>query len=660
MSKWLGCPSWPISIGATIKDVYDEIHSELTPLGWQCIQEASEFNITGVIMGTFTTGGNTAANAFDRSLSSMAFTGDTGVNWFGFQLNAASAISKVRIIHREANTVCTGIRLEYSADGNAWDTGQEWTGITSPSYGETSLTVTSNPGAHAFWRLVALSSAGSGEAIAEAEFYDADGRLILLNQNLSYWIPPATESIGNGNAREVIGIRIKTNSIAFEPRCQSLVATPQILLVAAAGTGGMDASSLTLGGVTIAQDPATLNAGNTKYQNLRFLFEAISDSSDPYFTAFNWIYQTKAPQNAAGIEEYIYGIQKTPATNVIATGANCTPKMLGTYSPAMFQDDLAFPAALPGYSVPIDLSTGFVYFLQINARGLALATKTGTAMYGPIHACYGDHAKALASMPTGGAFGQFVSPIELIVGSDANESNTDSNGTSAKAYGVSPGTQGPLSRKDDPAASWIGLNYDSDYYWGHPFGHFVIRNAFHDHKVPKNLTAFGPAFLIPLFGSAIWTGADTVGDDYQIHRATMAAVLHELRDVGGANGTVVVPPIDIQDWYKFVGTAANENLLVIADTVQAATLNQNLPRASDPDTITLSSTALLEPTGGFVVIEGEFIQYTAVAGNTITGCIRARYGTARAAHFIGAQVYQGLWMIKANGGALFAGYVKPS
>lgn len=80
--------------------------------------------------------------------------------------------------------------------------------------------------------------------------------------------------------------------------------------------------------------------------------------------------------------------------------------------------------------------------------------------------------------------------------------------------------------------------------------------------------------------------------------------------------------------------------------------------SSDYPSILLQSTSGLAPSG-FVIIEGEAIEYTGISGNDLTGCSRGKYATGRMKHFTGTPVYQGLWFIKINGGALFAGTTKP-
>lgn len=58
-------------------------------------------------------------------------------------------------------------------------------------------------------------------------------------------------------------------------------------------------------------------------------------------------------------------------------------------------------------------------------------------------------------------------------------------------------------------------------------------------------------------------------------------------------------------------------------------------------TITLTSTSNLMATEGHVLIDSERIWYSAVSGNTLTGCIRGVYGTQAASHLDAAPVYQG-------------------
>ena len=60
------------------------------------------------------------------------------------------------------------------------------------------------------------------------------------------------------------------------------------------------------------------------------------------------------------------------------------------------------------------------------------------------------------------------------------------------------------------------------------------------------------------------------------------------------------------------------------------------------------------------MIEREVFQYTGKSGNTLTGVTRAKYASLAASHYTDAAVNPGVWAVVINGGAIFAGFVKPS
>jgi hypothetical protein len=168
----------------------------------------------------------------------------------------------------------------------------------------------------------------------------------------------------------------------------------------------------------------------------------------------------------------------------------------------------------------------------------------------------------------------------------------------------------------------------------------------------------------PLAASGIFAGTNELAaDDFQIHRMAMqgtAEVTLGCASPSEASMAAVTPALDITDWYKFRGTATNESLALVADTVNLTTLGQDMDDTTAYTSLNIGSTAGFA-TAGFVVIENEIIQYTGISGgNTLTGVTRAKYGTTMQQHWVGDPVYQGLWFTIINGGALLCGPTKPS
>ena len=465
-------------------------------------------------------------------------------------------------------------------------------------------------------------------------------------------IPPAYEAIGNAQCREVVQFETGSNFIRMRPTVEALQAYPQSLYLRPKNAGAL-AAGFTLNGVSIDQAPATVKAGNSAADNLRFLYETVRDSTNPNFTDWDWVYQYPAPQNADDPDPILYGIRKTRAANVaVVPNANITGGTLGNYAPAGLQDP-AISDPVPPYELTTDLVNGFIYFFQISKRGLALATRTNAGYFGPVHACYGEHSRAVATLPDSGIFNIFLSPVELVVGIDGDDKKLTSQGRTAKWIGLSPVLCTTLSK--------------GTYKTPHGFTRHFSRDIWQD-SATKIGESDNCERTFNLSASAIWYSTNTnftdayAGNDWQIHRIIMSGNCvkqDEYTYTSTANGTLCLPALDISDWYKFRGTATDENLQFVADSVSTTTLVTPLDAITGNTEITLADASKL-PNTGMIVIENEAIEYTGKSGNTLTGCTRSKYATVRTRHFPGAAVYPGLWFIKINGGAIFCGSNKPS
>jgi len=451
--------------------------------------------------------------------------------------------------------------------------------------------------------------------------------------------------------------------------CISGAGLPSGLMIGGFGSGtggtGTYALNMTLG--TIASESmtasgsmvsgATGTAGSSATDNLRALYVALRGSSDPNFSAFTWKYQKAPAQNANDTNDYIYGTQVTPAANVFPIGTNCNCAIIGNFTPATIFPNCGLAPANSSSLVALtyDLVNGFIFYIQVNSRGLAIATKTNVAFYGPLHACYGSNATALAAMPAS-LDSRLITPIELLVGPDGASSNANSTAIPAKFWGLASstnyqGTTGPWQLSGGTISD-------------HPFTMGRIRDTFFDEG---NAMGNSPYFnSITLYSSGLFTGASTNSDDdFQIHRMSMGGINSQsMTSNANMNPTVynpdlIVPLVDITDWYKCRGTFTSESLALVADTVVTTTMAQAMDDTTAYTTLAVASTTGLQAAGGMVVIESEIIAYTGFTGNTLTGVTRAKYGTAMQNHWVGDTVWQGLWFTIINGGALFCGYTKP-
>ena len=401
---------------------------------------------------------------------------------------------------------------------------------------------------------------------------------------------------------------------------------------------------------------ATGSAGSTAIDNLKALYVALKNSSDPAALAWSWYWNPPAPQNSNDANTYITGVQKTPGDDKnIACNGNVYPLNPSYYmvssgfnikagiTPVCFIPWTINPTATE-IILTCDLVNGFIYYLQMNKRAFTLATKTNSAFYGPIHACYGTHSYAVSSVPDT-VFP--IAPIELVVGYDGLSSTSVSYATPAKTYVLSP---------------YIALLPSfpnlSNYQGGMIGNGASSRNTFYEAYNAYNNV--GGIAAVPLVASGIYATSNNDTDDFQIHKMVMNGNFNTngFLDTTSPNTASIVPALEITDWYKFVGTATNESLALVADTVAATTLSSGLDSTTAYTTITVADASSFAATG-FIIIEGEIFQYSSKAGNVLTISYRAKYGSVGAYHWAGDKVYQGLWFTIINGGALFCGYTKP-
>jgi hypothetical protein len=638
MSNFLGFESFLIALGADVATMQTTIDAALTSRGWQKKRRSLVPIAVGGTMAT-------PSNAFDFDFLTYAGTqgaaGSVAVQTAGFTPTLLTICSgsnspqtyapKAFTLEWSDTSLTTGFTVHQSFNETQW------------SLEEIKRYVITGAPSKPYWRInttTQQSGASGGGYLSLVALEDAGGQ-VITNQVFSDFIPPVGETIGNATARDILRIEYGSTYIRFVAFQESLVFTPQVISLWDK-TAGAVACGVTLDGVTVTG--ATGGAGNTSRQNLRLLYEAIKASGASPFTNFNWEYQYLSPQNPSGTNDYILGVAKTNVPNCIVTpNANTNGQITGNNT-------------LPGIGwmcarstntdVTVDLVNGFIYYIQVNSRGIGLGTKTNSNFYGPIHACFGDNAKAVAAVPSSG-WSIPCTPIELVVGWDEDTTKTGALGKVSHAYGIDEAT----------FAKAQGLT--GTYEGGHPFNRCSPRLKIIDAQGPMPSQSWALSG-IPLYGSNLFSAADVTGNDFQIHRVSMIGeYMSSIANAGVNSMRAVSPCVDIQDWYKFVGTATDEALMLVADTV-ATTTESGAVSAAAVD-IPVASTAGFQ-SAGFIVIESEIIQYTSLATGPVrfSGCTRGKYGTTAAAHFDQDLVCQGLWFVKLNNGALFCGYQKPT
>jgi hypothetical protein len=479
-----------------------------------------------------------------------------------------------------------------------------------------------------------------------------------------YLIPPSTETIGNSQVRETMKLTFSGTQITFVSALQALQPYPQVIAVRSK-TGGTASNSITVGGSTVSQDAGTLNAGNTAEDNLYFLYLALLASSDSTIMDWNWTFDP-VPQPAAREQAaYIFGVRKTAASNqTFSANANCYALPIGDYAAAGMQSTVTTPDN-QAVVLPVDLVNGFAYMIQMQTRCFAWITKTVLATNGPVVAAWGDHAEAVAMMPSGPAFwSKFLSPCELLYGiTDGNTALPNTTILPAKTHFLSDLPAGPWNAN---AGGSAGSYCPSAT---HPFGGFVARGVFLDARNCAAAQYVTCPQLLTLAGSGIHPSASLAGQLSYVHALKMPGNYLSENSLNGygyttiygpsPGGTFAVGRIKDLGLYKFLGTANNEVRILAGDPEAMTTLNQAMDATSAYGTIQVGSTTPLQ-SSGVVTIGTEAFSYTGKTSSTLTGCTRRYNNTRGRAHLAGDEVRQGVWFVKFNGAALYAGFTKPS
>lgn len=632
MSSFLGFESYLIPLGSTVENVKDTLVTAITNYGWRCVRKSLP---VAAVLGTILNPGNALdGNSITTAGDSSAFPKNVGLQM------VAAFTPTVMYLQGDTTTVTNSPKnftLDYSDDGTTWTTLQTWANESNWTFFERRRYTVTGAAAHTYWRLnVTANNGGTYNYIYGWELENAAGWR-ACNYVYAEFIPPVTETIGNSFAREQVRLTFTSGVITIRPVQEILQPVPQIHTIYSIIAGAVTAS-ITISGQTVS---FTGIAGNTTYQNGRGLYEALRASSQSNFLAYNFSY--------VGYSGVILATLKTPAANVaVFTAANCTASIIGSYTPPQEQ----WCGLVATNSVSVDLVNGFVYYLQVNSRSLGLATKTNASYYGVVHACYGDNASALAQVPASGCPVLNNTPIELVVGYDsATITNTDSTGSVSHLWGA-PNTW-----------TWTGVQTIDNATYGaacpwwsraQPFGMLDMSSG----------TNYGGTISeyqgkITLKSDGAFTGPDS-GTIYNVHRMVMdpdPGWVAGLQQSGSQNTRVVAPVYSNLDWYHYTGTLNSEQMILVPHTDFQTTMAADAGLADA--TINVASTTGF-PASGYLVIEGEVLQYSGVTSTSFTGCTRAKYATTAQSHYTGTLVQIGAWMVKINTGLLFAGYQKPA
>ena len=651
MSNHLGYVADSVPLGASIADTQGIFISVLTSYGWRVVKKSL---VPQSLIGSMTN----LARAFDNSDWMNGECGDSSAlpKTVGVLMAVGVVVSSYEITG--SNTPSQSPKnwvLEYSDDGISWtvaDTIANQTGWIPKEV--RSFTISGSPGSHAYWRLNISATQGGTNAcyLSELRMNTTSG-FTISNICYAYFIPPAGEDIGNAYARDLIYMTWATTTMTIQPVKQMLQNVPSIVGVYEK-TGGAVAASLTIDGVTVTGSVGS--SVSSAKDNLYSLYAAIKASSDPAFTGHKWIYQRPSPMNAQDTNDWIIGVKQADvAMPSYSVNANVNMSLMTQRTKQTIQTQ-AYQWA--GYlTLSIDLTNGFIYFMQVNSRSIAIATKTNTGLYGPIHACYADNTKALACMPES-IDPLIITTMELWVGTVGSSSEDTSTAYPACYWKI------PVANN----TGWVSTIYTNGYSGGdNVFGGGRVRDMFTDGAGYAGYSDFefdnSQSVISKNFYCSSSFNGGAASDDFQIHRmgdtgvkaGTLGESYPSYNSINGAS--YALPIVDIQDWYKNRGTFSNEALCLVADTVNHTTLSAGL--SSSATTINVGSTAGFAPIG-YVVINQELIQYTGMTGTSFTGCTRGCFGTKAVQHYDADNLYQGIWFTIINGGALMAGYTKPA
>lgn len=450
--------------------------------------------------------------------------------------------------------------------------------------------------------------------VQEADVSDA-------NRYVDY-LPPLSQTIGNTDGYEVLRIEVTSTAVRFNPYVVSNTSRlKRYTLRGATGSG----AGVNVGGtaVTVGTTNATGDAGTLA------LFNLLTASGDANVN--KWTYQL-VNLTATTSDDYIIATAKLPATadNINAIGAANTTLQANNYVAGAISPDAIGNAT---QSATIDLVNGFIYFLSVTDRSVGFATKTNSAFFGPIVAAYADNAAAVSQTPAG------CVPIELVT--------LDLN---AVALGAGAGAGAKFT-----------------HFWGYVGGNGPtdqIRPIYNQNRnvsSPQPEDVYAAGSYSPTI-SYNYGGMNTGFSSVQFNQATGGGtnILGVSFYVGPSASTLGVafgPSYGLEDVTVFYGTANDEQLIFARDFTNTSTLTAAM--LAGDNTLALASAAAF-PASGTIIVDSETIEYTGKAGNTLTGLTRGRYGTTAAGHASGATVYMANWYAKIKGGAMLAGYVKPT
>lgn len=667
MSNFLGWSSALIPSGTTVagcQSTFSSLLASISSTPWQIIRQG--IAPTSVI-GTATN----PSNAMDMSSTSYA----SGTVPISVGANISAGFTPVYMyVQCDTNNFATyaplTFTLDYSSNGSSWTTLQTFTGNNNWFSTERRRFTVVGATSQTYWR-INVTAVQSGSTLQLTEWILEDSnKNWLTNASFFDCLPPTTETVGNSYARELVRWIFSTTSLNITPIQECLTPLPQ-LVSWDTSTAGAVTLSITLSGSTVSY---TGVAANTALQNARGLYEACITSSLANFTAMNWWWSPALSSWAFGTQIF-WASQKTPAQNILPTSSNITTRLRGT---SVFSTPMAqFSGFNAGKSITIDLTNGWVYYLQVCSRGLAIASKTNSGFYGPTHACYGDSASSLAQLPVSefASIGVPCTPIELFVGQDPDTTYTVSNNIVATHLWGSMQTWTAVAQGLPVLIDASSYGYIADPFTKNNSSG-ILQNYSFSNLVNTQSNGMGGIGLVAMpegYGESYQNASNYAGQGaFNLHRmsimpafaGTAANYGYLLTAYGVTNSsdnryTVFThPSYSNLDWYKFFGTAPSNEQLIISPVSDYVT-SVSITGTTSDTTINVTSTTGF-PSAGYIALETEIIQYSGTTSTSFTGCTRGKYASTVVTPILGTNVYIAGWFCFIISGLLFAGYQLPS
>jgi hypothetical protein len=474
-------------------------------------------------------------------------------------------------------------------------------------------------------------------------------------------IPPTTEIIGTSTFREVVRIYFPDNGTMRIGSYQACIADAyheKMYFLANPHCSGNWRVGAKFGDTLVYGQ--TGSSTSTYLDNFRTFAYALLDSaaSIPFLSDWDIRFNDKdcveLTRKTFG-DSLLYAINGLPdPSNHMADPTVTLLQYMSQQVLAGAQSDYARVGLSYAYSVTVDLTNGFVYYMEVWSRSFSLSTKCISGVTGPIGASYIDHAEALAMMPPS----PYCTPIELWVGEFGSDAKL--------GYGVVTHVWSVFSAYSAPGVLNTGATALSPLYTA-DFNPWVGMGA--PYMVSDSPASYGDAggyapsthFWGPFtLGRLGIDGTDTGLDEYKV--VPLGSSGNYLRAAGATASTKWLPASNLPGFNKWNGTEPNE-VSAMSQIQPAPSTYPTLAQALDDTTaytsILLSSTAALPSAGGVIIGTEEFTYTGTSGGNTLTGVTRGADGTTQARHFIGDVVSPVTWFLKMNNGAICCGTNKP-